>query len=193
MTDTHNQLIELVGDKQGRIRLSITINEANIPTEQAEKLLLIVQEMQRESKGKAVTGADLQRKLLDIACKHKREKKGTTTQTTQKIHAAVTAQQELNKTTQKTVVIAGNTLKYEQRTITNTFIMDSVKPQPHGNAIRAYMEENKAALLEHHKWLLQDNGMQFENEEEAQQAIKGFNRRTARAHKRVINGEFEEN
>jgi len=183
------QLIDLLGEK---VRPDIHFNNPNhVADDQAEKLLLIAQDLKDEL-GRDIKGIDLARKLIELATKHKRIKTSGTDKTFKRIDDKVKEQIEINKKAQDTITTkTGITIKYKQRAFTLKFLMENVKPAPHNVAVRAYLDNNKEEIEQHHIWLLQDNNMATETEDDIKKGIRGFNKRTASAESRVNKGEFD--
>ena len=100
---------------------------------------------------------------------------GTGSDVLARVHDVVTAQMQLNKTTDKTVTVGKGknsvTVKYEQRAITDRWIRDSAGVN--AEASKAYIESHKDEIDAHNAWLISDCGYPAE--------VENFNRRTGKA------------
>ncbi len=102
----------------------------------------------------------------------------------------VKRQMETNRTTEKTHVIgSGKTtvsVKFEQRSITDKWIMDtSIEERDNGiegarsvsrKAAQEYIALKKSEIDEHHEWLCKQVGLDFTPDN-----VRNFNRRTGKA------------
>lgn len=85
---------------------------------------------------------------------------GIQNDTVKKIDDCIEAQMSLNKETDKTTVVGygkkATTIKYEQRSITGKWIMDTANVT--WDSVLQYLEANKEKIFQHNKWLCKDNG-----------------------------------
>ena len=102
----------------------------------------------------------------------------------------VNRQMEINKTTKKTHIIGSGkktiTVKYEQRSITDKWIMDTSIEERNAKIDNArsvsrksaqeYLTAKKPEVDEHHKWLCEQIGVEYNTD-----SVRNFNRRTGKA------------
>ena len=131
-------------------------------------------------------------KLLETARDYEEYKKNKIgrNDTLNYINALVNKQMEINTSTDKVHIVGSgkneSSVKYEQRSITDKWIMDaSIAEREAGvNNARAvsrksaqlYIESKKEELDEHHKWLCEQAGLEFSDK-----SVRNFNRRTGKA------------
>lgn len=134
---------------------------------------------------------DLMKYLLECARKVENEKTTRAgNDTINYIDTIVKRQMELNQSTTKTYIVgSGKTeksVKYEQRSITDKWIMDLSLEERSANIEGAvsvsrklaleYIDMHKAELDAHHEWLCKQAGKDFNDDN-----VRNFNRTTGKA------------